>query len=52
LDKAQEDLSSANTLLEEKEKKVQEVGLLRGFIHFWVGYSHLFILYFKYLDEL
>jgi predicted nucleic acid-binding Zn-ribbon protein len=27
LDKAQEDLSAANQLLEEKEKKVQEVGL-------------------------
>lgn len=26
LDKAQEDLTTANTNLEEKEKKVQEVG--------------------------
>jgi hypothetical protein len=29
LDKAQEDLSAANTQLEEKEKKVQEVSYLQ-----------------------
>jgi hypothetical protein len=37
LDKAQEDLSSANNLLEEKEKKVQEVGkFFKIFFEVWI----------------